>query len=314
MDETLNDMENIPVGAYHPFVKHIQKGEGFPGQRIVVLPRTVVLRAEEQPLTRGLIPTDVGYFPHAAGHFRKRIVGIDQAIFIYCVNGSGWCDMAGERHLIRAGEVLVIPPQAIHAYGAYETNPWTIHWFHAVGELLPTLLNELDVSHAHPVIFLGEDSQVLALLEEVLDVLEHGYTPQQMLHASQALAHLLAVLIRHRHDSWRTQPDSRQKIASTIEFMKKQLDKPLQLDTLAALANLSRSRYTALFKEQTGFAPLNYFTRLRMHSACQWLDTTDLSIKTIALRLGYEDQLYFSRTFRAVNEMSPLEYRRKNKG
>jgi AraC-like DNA-binding protein len=314
MEDVLNDMENFPIVPYHGVMRQIQKSEGFPGQRIVVLPQSVVLLAQRQPLTAGLMPTDAGCFPRAAGHMRARPEGIGQAIFIYCVKGAGWCELAGERHTISAGELLVIPPQAGHAYGADETNPWTIHWFHAQGNLLAGFLAELNVPAARRVVFLGDDPHVLALFEEVLDVLEHGYTPQQMLHASHALAHLLAVIIRHRHESWQTQPDSRQKITHTLAYMKQHLDQPLQLDALAALASLSRSRYAALFKEQTGFAPMDYFNRLRMHRACQLLDTTDLNVKTIAGRLGYQDPLYFSRVFRSITEISPMEYRRTHKG
>ena len=291
-----------------------QKGDGFPGQRIVVLPHSVVLHAQKQALTSGLIPTDAGYFPRAAGHLRERSEGVEQAIFIYCAKGSGWCELAGERHLIHAGEVLVIPPHTAHAYGADEKTPWTIHWFHAQGKLLAGFLSELNVSAVRPVVFLGDDPQLLAIFQEVLDVLEHGYTPQRMLHAAQALAHLLAVMVRHRHENWREQPDAHQKINRTLAYMNEHLGQSLQLDTLAALANLSRSRYAALFKEQTGFAPIDYFNRLRMHRACQWLDTTDLSVKAIASRLGYDDPLYFSRVFRSVTEVSPMKYRRQHKG
>lgn len=290
------------------------KSEGFPGQRIVVLPRSVVVHAQQQPLTAGLIPTDCGYFPRAAGHHRERRTGVPEAIFIFCVKGAGWADLGGTRHALRAGEVLVIPPHQPHAYGADETNPWTIHWFHARGSLLAGFLHELNVSPDHPAVFLGDHQPVLAIFEEVLEILEHGYTPRQILHASHALAHLLGVMVRHRHESWREQPDARQKITGTIAYMKQHLDQPLQLDQLAALAQLSRSRYTALFKEQTGFPPMDYFNRLRMHRACQWLDTGDLSIKTIAARLGYEDPLYFSRVFRSINDTSPTQYRTSRKG
>ena len=51
-----------------------------------------------------------------------------------------------------------------------------------------------------------------------------------------------------------------------------------------------------------------------MHRACQLLDTTQSSVKIIASSLGYEDPLYFSRAFRAVNETSPQTYRQKRKG
>ena len=80
------------------------------------------------------------------------------------------------------------------------------------------------------------------------------------------------------------------------------------------MANLSRSQYAALFKRQTGYAPIDYFIRLRMHRACQLLDMTDLSVKTVAGRLGFEDPLYFSRVFRTVNEKTPTEYRKLRKG
>jgi AraC-like DNA-binding protein len=96
--------------------------------------------------------------------------------------------------------------------------------------------------------------------------------------------------------------------------MKQHLNQTLKLDALSAVASLARSQYTALFKQQTGYAPIDYFIRLKMHRACQLLDTTQSSVKVIAASLGYEDPLYFSRVFRTVNETSPQAYRQKRKG
>jgi AraC-like DNA-binding protein len=88
----------------------------------------------------------------------------------------------------------------------------------------------------------------------------------------------------------------------------------LRVSTLAALANLSPSHYTALFKQHTGYAPIGYLVRLRMHRACQLLDTTNLPIKEISASLGYDDPFYFSRVFKMVNETPPTEYRLMHKG
>jgi len=291
-----------------------QKGEGFPGQHIVVLPRSVIADARKQPLMSGLVPTDVGYFPRAAKHLRERAVGIDQAIFIFCTKGRGWCDLNGCAHPVMAGDLLVVPPEMPHSYGAHAAHPWSFFWFHAQGSLLAAYLRELDVSGDRPVKHIGEAPQVLALFEEMLEVVENGYTKLQMLCAAQTLAHLIAVMIRAHRSSEPEQPSVQQKIAQTITYMKQHLNQTLQLDALAAIANLSRSRYVELFKHQSGYAPIDYFIRLRMHRACQLLDTTDLSVKAIATALGYEDPLYFSRVFRAVNEKSPLEYRKFRKG
>jgi AraC-like DNA-binding protein len=291
-----------------------KRPEGFPGQRIVVLPRKVVGRALEHVLLRGLLPTDAGYFPKAAGHYMERSAGVNQAIFIYCTHGRGWCELGGHRYNLQPGDLLVVSPETPHVYGADEERPWTIAWVHVTGVNIKVFLAELGVSVEHPVIYLGEDPQLLALFEEVLTILEHGYTPTRLLYASQALGHLLGVMIWHRQQRWRGDPDPQQKINQSIAYIKQHLEKPLKVPTLAAMANLSSSHYTALFKQYTGYAPIDYLIRLRMHWACQLMDTTNLPVKKIAASLGYDDPFYFSRVFKAVNETSPTDYRLMHKG
>jgi len=295
-------------------MKRVEKGEGFVGQRIVVLPRSVVVRAEQHPLMSMLIPTDVGYFPRATGHMRRRDKGVDQAIFIYCAKGAGWCELGSRDHMVTKGDLLVIPPYASHAYGADEASPWSIYWFHAKGTAIEPFLKELDVQNGQAVIGLGDDTQLLALFEEVLAVLEQGYTTMQLVYASQALAHLLATMIRDHRQMPQANANVHQRISQTIQYMKQHLNRSMQLDALAAMANLSRSRYMHLFKKQTSYAPIDYFIRLRMHRACQLLDTTDMSVKVIAGELGYEDPLYFSRVFRSVMDITPTDYRLSHKG
>jgi AraC family transcriptional regulator of arabinose operon len=291
-----------------------EKGEGFRGQRIVVLPRTVVALARQHSLLAGIIPTDIGYFPRARGHLRERREGVNQAIFIYCAKGCGWCEVKGKRHNVGAGELLVLPPNTPHAYGADQKRPWSIHWFHVQGGSVGAFLKELEVTADRPTVQIGDSAQMLALFEEALDVVEHGYAPLQLIYAAQTLGHLLAAMIRHYREGHHENPGTRQKIAQTIVHMKQHLDQPLQLDALAAVANLARSQYSALFKRQTDYAPIDYFIRLKMRRACELLDTTSASVKVISALLGYEDPLYFSRAFRQVNEMSPRAYRQMRKG
>lgn len=291
-----------------------QKGEGFESQRIVVLPRGIVSAARAHPLLRGLLPTDIGYFPVAKGHLRRRAEGVDQAILIYCAKGAGWCEMRGTRHEIAAGSLLVIPRGEPHAYGAAPRNPWTISWFHAVGDEITPMLVELGISVENPVVPLADDPQWLALFEEALGALEHGYTTAHLLHASRALGHLLSLTIWRRRQHVRSAPDPRQKVMQCIEYMKQHLDQPLRLGQLAAMANMSPSHFKALFKQHVGYACIDYFIRLRIHHACQLLDTTELSAKAIATQVGYADPLWFSKAFRGVTGMPPSDYRRKHKG
>jgi AraC-like DNA-binding protein len=100
-----------------------------------------------------------------------------------------------------------------------------------------------------------------------------------------------------------------EKMEETISYMTQNLNRPLQVSTLAALVNVSPSHYFALFKRHTGRAPIDYFTRLRMEKARCLLDTTASSVKEVAALLGYDDPFYFSRVFKSVNQVAPSNYR-----
>lgn len=280
----------------------------------MVLPRSVTAHAEAQSLLGTIIPTDVGYFPKASGHARQRTDGIDQAIFIYCVAGAGWCRAHGEELSVGPGELLIVPPGVAHKYGADERRPWTIHWAHVKGRLLPYFLEELGATATATVLSVGKDAQTVSLFDEVLDIVEHGYAFAQLLHAGQALSHLLALLVRRAREAPREAKDTEQRIAQSVAHLKRHLEAQLDIASLAKLAGLSPSHYSALFKAHTGYAPIDYLARLRMHRACQLLDMSSYSVKHIAGMVGYRDQLYFSRVFRAINDISPSDYRRLRKG
>ena len=280
----------------------------------MVVPRAVIGQAGSRPLLSGMIPTDVGYFPHAQGHGFTRTEGIDQAILIYCVTGSGWCQTAEGVLPVTPGELLVVPPGLAHKYGADRHRPWTIHWVHAKGLLVSPFLQELGAPGCAHVRFVGKDAHAVALFDEVLQIVEDGYGFSQLLQAGHALSHLYALLTRLSRESSRDASNSEQRVARSIEYLRTYLDQPLDVPKLAKLAGLSTSHYSAVFKARTGYAPIDYLTRARVHQACQLLDTTSHSVKSIAARVGYADPLYFSRVFRAINDASPSEYRQTRKG
>ena len=99
------------------------------------------------------------------------------------------------------------------------------------------------------------------------------------------------------------------RIAQTVGYMRACLNQPLQVTRLARMANVSPSHFFAVFKKQTGFAPIDFFIRLRMERACELLAATEMSIKEIAAALGYDDPFYFSRLFKSVHQVAPSIYR-----
>lgn len=288
-----------------------EKHEGFAGQRLVVVPRPVLAKALPNPLLRHLLPTDAGYYPKAVGHACSRERGCPETIFIYCAEGAGWCEIAGRRHEVARNQLLVIPANTPHVYGAGVKTPWTIHWFHAVGSNVPVYLERLGVTREHPVVPLGGDVQLFSLFEDVLEGLEHGATLTHLIYAAHSLTHLMGLILRHKEEFGYGEADVPARVAKCIEFMKGHLREQLTVATLAALVNLSRSHFTTTFRRVTGYAPLSYLNHLRMQRAVQLLNTTGLSIKQISEQLGFSDQFYFSRAFRKLHNHSPSEHRQR---
>ncbi len=290
-------------------MKWREKLDGFAGQRLVVLPRPILVTALQHPLLKNLLPSDAGYYPKAKGHVCVRERGCPEDIFIYCAEGFGWCEIGGRRHEVGKDQLLVIPAKHPHVYGAAKAFPWTIHWFHAVGANVPCYLERLGITAQKPVVPLGGDVHLFSLFEDVQGGLEHGFTLTHLIYAAHSLTHLMGLILRHKEEFYHGETSMRERINKSVEFMKGHLREPLNVARLAALVNLSRSHFTASFSRVTGYAPVSYLNHLRMQRAVQLLNTTDLPIKQISDQLGFSDQFYFSRAFRKMHNHSPSEHR-----
>jgi AraC-like DNA-binding protein len=92
------------------------------------------------------------------------------------------------------------------------------------------------------------------------------------------------------------------------------LDRNVRVEELAKYCKLSPSHFAALFRKRTGFSAIDFFLRLKMQRACRLLETSNMPIKEIAIRLGIDDPLYFSRSFHRIYACSPSEYRQQHTG
>lgn len=102
---------------------------------------------------------------------------------------------------------------------------------------------------------------------------------------------------------------SKQQLKQVVEYIDHHLDQNLTLTTLAAIAHISPSYFSALFKQSTGLTPHQYVIRCRIDRAKQLL-LQGMSVAEAALNLGFSHQSHLNRHFKRLVGMTPKEFLR----
>ncbi|MDA0196026.1 MAG: AraC family ligand binding domain-containing protein [Bacteroidetes bacterium] len=168
--------------------------EGFKGQKSVVLPDSIIEYLSKNQLTKLLYVTDIGYYPNAKFHHRKRKSGSDQNILIYCVDGEGWIEIEKSKFQLKKNQFIIIPKNITHRYGSSTSNPWTIYWLHFAGENA-----SLFISPKVRPFEIGSEMQDrftdrIFLFDEIYQNLSTGYSPENLEYANICLWHMLGSL------------------------------------------------------------------------------------------------------------------------
>jgi two-component system response regulator YesN len=99
------------------------------------------------------------------------------------------------------------------------------------------------------------------------------------------------------------------EVQQAIHYMKENYNKKISLTAVAEHVGLSSGYLCRIFKEETGASINAYINHLRMTRAGELLKGKNSYIKEVAVSVGFEDQLYFSRQFKRYYGVTPSEYR-----
>ncbi|KUJ59156.1 hypothetical protein AR687_24520 [Flavobacteriaceae bacterium CRH] len=287
----------------------IRKREGFKGQRSIVLPNLVIDRLSSNPINGFLYATDIGFYPHAANHYRQRKHGSSENILIYCIAGKGWCIIENKLYAAVPGRFLVVPSGLAHTYYADKDEPWSIYWIHFKGEASFHLANNLYKR------LIGDNNLVYItdvinnLFDELYKNLQLGYGKSNTGYASILLWQILGSFLYNERFCANMMQQQSDPVEKAISYISENIQIRLTLEMISSQVNLSVSHFSLLFKTKTGYTPVEYVNHLKIQIACQNLQFTSLRIKEIAHLSGIEDPYYFSRVFNSLMGVSPTQYR-----
>lgn len=220
----------------------------------------------------------------------------------YVLRGEGYLVVDKEKIKIDKGYVFLIRANEDIVYYPDRNNPWTFIWADFVGENLEEVFTKCGLGKNRHYLK-PKTEKVGKWFEQMLDAhFERG----QLFESTVILIRLLFRLAEENSDSFSR---SINRIArEALIFINDNYRIEISLDVIAKSVGVSSNYLVNLFSSEIGFTPMKYLMVFRIANACELLKENKYSIKEISNKVGYKDQLYFSRCFSEIKGVPPRDY------
>ena len=235
-------------------------------------------------------------------------------LFHYVINGRGTLysdDSKGHTSTfkIHAGEGFLIYPEQINLYVADTIYPWEYTWLEFDGLRVKQALESAGFSENRPIYRTNFPDLRDKLQNEMLYIVENSDASE-----FELIGHLymfMDCLIRSAENSGKV-INSRLRefyIREAISYIENNYQNNITIEDIAGALRLNRSYFGKIFRLSTGKSPQKFLMDYRMIKAAEMLVMTKKPINEIALSVGYENQMHFSRAFRTIYGTSPRDWR-----
>ena len=235
----------------------------------------------------------------------------DHYLIHYIISGKGRYTVNGEVHMLTPGDAFLVYPNTEVIYQADEKDPWEYTWVGFTGSDAATILRATDFTKAHPYIHsVSNGNEIKRQLMHIYDA--RGTEFENALEMTGRLYTTLALFVSAA-TSKPPQNSANSYVQKGIEYISANYSYPITVEDIASYIGLSRSHLFRSFQSILGVSPKEYLTDFRIKQACYLLKHSSLSITAIAGSIGFDNSLYFSKTFHKIKGLSPKEHRSKYK-
>lgn len=229
------------------------------------------------------------------------------------IEGEGTLNVNGKQYNLKKNDVFYLPPCENFSYYPNSQFPWKYVWFLYNGKKVNDLITLTNLADNSPILHLDNElSETCKKLFYKLFI--HSKKPNENTNL-EALSTLLSFIAKLKtvdpQKSESNTIDQQEKYNAVLKLLRLNYNNhDLSIDSLLSSIYISHSYACKIFKKFSNKTIQEHLIQIRMDAAASLLNTTEFSIKNIANRVGYLDQLVFSRQFKKYFGCSPIHYRR----
>lgn len=233
------------------------------------------------------------------------------------LSGKGVLSVNGKITRLHFGQMFITKPGEDTWYRADREDPWSYCWMAYDGTEAPQYTDAAGFTSG--INWLNCRIDVTRFYTLVLNTLEYSSNLNLSgdLHRLAKLMEFLALSIESaQRDNKVSQRKPEYNSAVYVEYAVNYLQANYanaKVNDLALQIGINRSYLTSIFRKQMGISPQEYLMQYRMDKAQDLLLETDISVQEIALRVGYENALTFSKIFKSYYGLSPVHYRQEKR-
>ena len=228
--------------------------------------------------------------------------------FVYCLEGSSkYIDaLSGKTYDIYPGCVVQRLPDVPHFTTLPPNSIWREFYIQESADIYRTLLN-MNIAKEQPVFYIGTSERIhnkLIEYAETLDSLEQHKTSEILPKFTEVMMFIHSYKESDEQYNWAKE---------VTNIMLQNTNVNIPMTQIAKLCNLPYETMRKKFRKIFGCSPEKYRITLRMEQAKDLLLNKGLSVKNVAIELGYCDSYAFCKQFKQLEGLSPGIYVSKNK-
>jgi AraC-type DNA-binding domain-containing proteins len=255
---------------------------------------------------------DLFFRPLCVGHYfcdknyKVERTNYDSFLVIYVMEGSLFVkNMNHEKtHIVEHGNFALLDCYHPHCYGT--TTGCEILWAHYDG---PEARRYFDYMYQSGSLPLPTDSETAY---RNLMSLYNVFHENKQMNEPQLSKFIIGILTEFMTGINGTGSSISRKLENVRSYIDDNVKEDLSLEELADYAGLSPFYFSRQFKKKFGMTPYNYVIHSRLGMAQFYLKSTDLTVKEIAYRCGFNDVCNFCTCFKNKLGSTPEQFRNSN--